>query len=544
MCAHRHSPYEITWWQKILDSPSTLYISLPLIAGNLLSLWIPNPFPSETLYLLIAIWLTIWLTLQFTLRTYLLFRLHVFHLEVPLLLLCGFCLHNPRFPMADLPPIPEVKRAECYLEIELHSGGKTTAEYLRYSVELLGYYADSCWHTWPTKLTLCVDKLDSSVLRMQPGQRYLVRGKTFPIKDSSDNFFSYRRWATYHGIAGTIYTGVANLLPLPSPPLSFDNAIALSHQRAIAKFCAAGIDKEALGPVVAMTIGDRSALSTEMNDSFRNCGLAHILAISGFHVGIVYSILYLFAMLLAKSNYWAYALRNALPILFIWAFAVYCGLAPPIVRASIVVTIYALGKLLGAPMTRSEIYFASAACVMVVDPIAPVDVGFYLSFLAVAGILIFLPYFSSIVHTGLRWVDKLLALLLVSIAAQLGTTPLVLAAFESLPIVGIIASLPAGLLSYPIVVLGLAVALLPTGCMVSQWLGYPLQWSAKSLIWVGRLGSSLNPTELSQLDLPLSFILTLSLSIGLLGLYAIYRHRALAYASLTALGASLLTLWI
>lgn len=531
--------YRAGWWPRLQASGSTLYLSLPLISGNLLALVLPNPLPAWAPYALVGLGLTLRLGLQLILPSYQLRRLQAHHLEVPLLLLIGFCLHQPRFPNAALPPLPEKNDSACYLEVELRTSGHPTTKYQRYTASLMGYYLDTAWHAWPTQLTLYVPKHDTAALHLLPGQRYLVRGKPYPIQDSSNDFFSYRSWATHHGLAGIVYTNNANLHLLPAHPPSFSTRIALSHQHAIAKLRAAGLPEGTLGPVVAMAIGDRSTLTAEMNASFRNSGIAHILAISGFHVGIVYSVLYLLTQLLAQSNAWAYALRNALPVLCIWLFALYCGLAPSIVRASIVVTLYALGKLLQAHQGCAEVYFASAACAMAMDPIAPVDVGFFLSFLAVAGILIFLPFFSSVLHTGHKWLDRFLVLLLVSLAAQLGTLPLVLAAFSSLPVVGILASVPASLLAYPIVVLGLAIVLLPTGCLVARLLGYPLGWSAKGLIDIGQFGSALNPASLTQLQLPLALIGTLSLSIGLFGLYAVYRHPGAGWGSLGAFGLSL-----
>ena len=176
-------------------------------------------------------------------------------------------------------------------------------------------------------------------------------------------------------------------------------------------------------------------------------------------------------------------------------------------------------------ITRLETFFISLAVVLLAQPSAPYDIGFYLSFLAVAGIAIFMPLLNEIFPVRARGWCGLCNLFFLSISAQLATAPLLLVAFKSLPIIGILASVPASLLAFPILVGGLLVAVLPAGSLLARLIAFPLKWAGRGLVYISHAATQLNPAFLSNINLPLPTIVLGSLSIVALALFAIYRRR-------------------
>ena len=100
------------------------------------------------------------------------------------------------------------------------------------------------------------------------------------------------------------------------------------------------VDEEAQGVIAAMTLGDKSLLDKDVKNTYRKVGVAHILALSGLHLTIIY------AVITMTLGWWrSLMLKQVITILSIWAFAFMVGLSPSVVRSSVMISIYALLSL-------------------------------------------------------------------------------------------------------------------------------------------------------------------------------------------------------
>ena len=180
-----------------------------------------------------------------------------------------------------------------------------------------------------------------------------------------------------------------------------------------------GVDGSAYAVVAAMALGDKSQLTTELRDAYAISGASHILALSGLHLGIIYTLL---SLLLSRRRW--QVLSQVVIIVCIWLFVFLVGMS-----ASVMVSIYALLSL-GHRDKLSVNTLAFAAIVMLLlNPMSLFDVGFQLSFMAVLAILLFYPLFESVWsqpflfdHRLFKWLWTMLA---VSCAAQIGVAPLI-----------------------------------------------------------------------------------------------------------------------
>lgn len=185
-----------------------------------------------------------------------------------------------------------------------------------------------------------------------------------------------------------------------------------------------GISDDAYGVLAAMTLGEKTHIDQQTRETYREVGASHILALSGLHLMIIYSVI---TLLVSWQR--IRLLSHVLIILSIWAFALLTGLSPSIVRASLMITVYAL-LALGYREKMSVNTLAFVAVVMiVVNPLALYDFGFQLSFTAVLAIVLINPLLYGLIPPHILMRHRLLkaiwGLATVSISAQIGTAPLV-----------------------------------------------------------------------------------------------------------------------
>lgn len=198
------------------------------------------------------------------------------------------------------------------------------------------------------------------------------------------------------------------------------------HQRSLLleRLETAGLLDDRYAVVAAMALGDRSALTKELKETYSKTGASHVLALSGLHLGIIYALL----SMLVVGRRWQMITQVA-TVLSIWAFVFLTGMSASVVRSAVMLTVYAL-LALGHRQKMSVNTLAFTAIVMLlVTPKALFDVGFQMSFMAVFSILLFVPLFYRpfsaeylMTHRAVSWLWGMVA---VSVAAQIGVAPLI-----------------------------------------------------------------------------------------------------------------------
>ena len=198
------------------------------------------------------------------------------------------------------------------------------------------------------------------------------------------------------------------------------------HQRTLLleRLQSSGLSGDQYAIVAAMALGDKSALTPELKDTYAKTGASHILALSGLHLGIIYALL----SMLIVGRRWQMITQVAI-ILSIWAFVFLVGMSASVVRSAVMLTVYAL-LALGHRQKMSVNTLAFTALVLLMfNPLSLFDVGFQMSFIAVFSILVWMPLLMSVfppdylqTHRAVRW---LWAMVAVSVAAQMGVAPLI-----------------------------------------------------------------------------------------------------------------------
>ncbi len=184
----------------------------------------------------------------------------------------------------------------------------------------------------------------------------------------------------------------------------------------------------------ALLLGYKEDLSEELRTTYAQTGSMHALAVSGTHVGLVYAALYFLIRRIPWRGGWKRWGDMVLVLLGIWVFALITGASPSVLRASMMFTLFLVGKALYRQASTWNVLGATAFILLLYNPYNLFDLGFQLSFAAVAGIVGIMPVLQRYLPRLPRRLDGAWAVLLVGIAAQLGTLPLSLYYFHQFPV--------------------------------------------------------------------------------------------------------------
>lgn len=198
--------------------------------------------------------------------------------------------------------------------------------------------------------------------------------------------------------------------------------------------------------LATLTVGYRQAMRREVRQQFVAAGVAHVLAVSGFHVAIVCGVLSCLTAFLQRWVWGRWA-RYLLLMGGLWGFAFLTGLSPSTVRAALMLTFYLTGKHFVRQVDSFNTLAAAAFCMLVYRPALLFDVGFQLSFLAVGFILAWLPIFRRIVPVRNPLVAYPWNSLLVALAAQIGTVGLTLFYFRQASLLFLLTCLPISMIA-------------------------------------------------------------------------------------------------
>jgi len=208
------------------------------------------------------------------------------------------------------------------------------------------------------------------------------------------------------------------------------------------------------GVVTAILTGDKSKLSPLIRDTFSKSGTAHLLAVSGLHVGIIAVILFV-CLGSIKSR----TMKLILFVLCIWLFILFTGATPPGIRAGIFASLFALLKYSQNRVNPLNVLGMTGIIVLLIEPLSLFSASFQMSFASVFGIIVFYQFFRRsfiILFKSKSEFTPLINSLAITIAAGVVVSPLVAYYFGIHSLISPIANLVA----VPLMTLALAHSLI------------------------------------------------------------------------------------
>ncbi len=189
--------------------------------------------------------------------------------------------------------------------------------------------------------------------------------------------------------------------------------------------------------VQAISIGKRQGIDWELRQSYSLSGAAHLLAVSGLHVGIVALLVNGLLMLLGlvrRGHIW----RSVIAIVAIWTYAFLAGGSPSVIRAAIMFSGAQIAFTASQRYDGVNILLGTASVMLLINPNYIDSISFQLSFVAVAGIFIIYRPLYDFVKTRYKVVNVIWASVIIGIAASLAVSPLVSHYFGRVSILGVV----------------------------------------------------------------------------------------------------------
>lgn len=284
--------------------------------------------------------------------------------------------------------------------------------------------------------------------------------------------FDYATYLLQHGLSGNAYCTSTAYKVLPTISTHNWRSQLLNLRQKLVEQYTQYFHNTDLSLLAALTLGDKSLLTTETQQLFSDTGTSHVLALSGLHIGILISLFNLLLLKRLRQRSKRFA-ANILLLAALWGFVFLAGAPLSLLRAALMYTLMQVALAMQRMHTLSLNNLAFAALLLlIIDPFTLFDVGFQLSFTAVFFILITndyvwkhhpipywledLTYFHTprkdiytpqyyFVHITLhKWIHRfkgytyefcrtvLLPFICISLSAQWGTAPLVLHYFHTL----------------------------------------------------------------------------------------------------------------
>lgn len=398
---------------------------------------------------------------------------------------------------------------------------RTDAEHLGHR---WSFVIDAFGTRWVASLPDTVAASERAVETVTAGREVSVRGRCGP---------SNARWSWR---AARHLVGRCNLTAMPATRPGGRHWRTADAFRAVLTRATEGWSRDEQSLFTGVVVGDDREQSALLRHRFRVSGLAHLLAVSGQNVAFV--LLVAAPLLRRPSVRWRWAL--AAPLLG-W-FALVTRLEPSVLRAVAMASVALVAAARGRWSSGRRTLAAAVVVMVIVDPMLVWSLGWQLSVAASWSVLVLAKPLARHLR-GPKWCREILA---VSLAAQLGTAPLLVSAGAPVPLAGVVANVAAVPVAGWLMVWGMTVA--PAAGLLGlggeTWVMWPARLATRWLAGVAAWGADPRWPLLGRARLWLLLACMVPLFAGVwFGSRSRSPRRRLAYGCVVGGLAGALALW-
>lgn len=246
--------------------------------------------------------------------------------------------------------------------------------------------------------------------------------------------FNYRRYQSYHNINYQCYVAKGDWKIIRRNEGNFLLAaiyrLRNSFLHVLEKYVK---DENDFGVASAIMLGYRDYINPDIMRAYASSGVIHVLSVSGLHVSVMFFMLSVLLRGMDNRGKKLEVAKAVIVISFIWFYACLTGLSPPVLRSALMFTLIQTAQVFVRNKNMFNIVTASAVVLLLFNPFFLMDAGFQLSYLAVYGIIYLFPKIYRLFQVKNSWLDKIWALIAVSLAAQVVTVPLSVYYFHQFP---------------------------------------------------------------------------------------------------------------
>ncbi len=446
------------------------------------------------------------------------------------------CLH---MQLAEIAPDEEVLPEGRYFVAELLGAPSGKKDWLGVDARIVEMHGDSLVHSTDLRARLMIHREALATVALDSmgplGRGSVIVAEAYlnaPDPPRNPHTFDYATFLEARGIRLQAWLRAEEFTSVkpaaPSTRLERVRGWIAGHiDRGFASPRESGVAK-------ALLIGDKSDIDESTRLAYTSTGAVHVLAVSGLHTGVIALIVVtLMRRLLRKRLPWVQFL---VLLLSLWAYAALTGYSPSVMRSAVMFGVVFAGQLFRQDPNGLNNLGIAAVITLLFDPRLLFTLGFQLSYLAVAGIMVFYPQIRRILATESAWANKVTELVAVSLAATIGTLPVTIFYFHQFPVYfalsGIVA-VPLVGYALPTLLATLALdGLLALIGVTAPW----IYWPAYGLVWCCNEAltlMSLLPYALVEGLWPSGLTVTLMLlTIVLFGIAITRRRKVPLYATM------------
>jgi competence protein ComEC len=286
------------------------------------------------------------------------------------------------------------------------------------------------------------------------GDEIIFNGKiNIPLENTNPMLFNYKRNLLSNKIYTTVNINDYSILETERKNIPLKYRLKSKFRERIEYIFDYNLNEENSSLMKSIVLGEYSYLDEENISKYRDLGLAHILAVSGLHIGIIAGfLLYILSLLGIKRR-----ANIGITLMIIWFYGYLIGFPPSLLRANIMFSIILIGQIMAEPYDAINSLFFAMFILLIINPMWIFNLGFQLSFIASFSIIYFTPKIKDIFYL---YKNKLTDTLSGLLAVQVGLLPVQVYYFNKISIISILANLIiAPILSFSLIIGGIIIGL-------------------------------------------------------------------------------------
>lgn len=318
--------------------------------------------------------------------------------------------------------------------------------------------------TYGDRIDVEIDGTNGAKARIRTGVTELVPGDRISIPANflkeidKDTTETGRRIAPMLKAKGILYTGriAPKHISKAEKSGSFRYIFTDIREGIETKIERSHLQKSTSDFINAILMGDKSGLDESTRLTFANGGIAHMLALSGLHLGILagFLLVLIWPLKFAGKYKWGYGAA----LVLLWLYVIVTGMAYSSVRACIMITFAFIAIILERKNFAGNALFSACLLILLFDPLALFDVGFQLSVICVGALIAFATRLNPIRHRQHPILYSICGALLATMVATAASIPLTSYYFSQIPLM----FLPTNVLLLPLLPFYLAAAVVFT----------------------------------------------------------------------------------
>lgn len=301
---------------------------------------------------------------------------------------------------------------------------------------------------------------DNGIYTYRPGDIVSATGilRDARAKDIVPDAADYNRYLYLQGVNSVLWLTKEEMYPISkASENTLSNILDKARAATTNAIIDSGAGSDASAFLTAVIVGDDSYLQPDTDEAFRTSGLAHLLALSGLHIGIIIMFITVCLSWMRPSRY-GYRIFYILIIAASFAYAAFAGMTPSVVRAACMLAVLCVSAIF---QRRANVYNSLCVAIflwLVINPLWLFAPGFQMSVCAVLGITITLRAVNAY-RIRRTWVKKALRIVIVPMAAMAATAIPAMAYFHTFPLYFLPANILASIAIAPMMFCGVLLAI-------------------------------------------------------------------------------------